>query len=69
MLYCLRILHDDNLLGKNITLRDINNKLSKIIIQLSSNQNQNNYEVPVGTYVKYFYTHYIYICICMFNYF
>lgn len=41
-------MYDDNLLGKRITLRDINDKMSKICMQLSSDQDK-NYEVPVGT--------------------
>lgn len=47
---CYRILHNDNLFEKNITLSDVNNnkKISEIRIQLSSSPNQ-NYEIPVGT--------------------
>lgn len=45
-----RILHNDDLFGKNITLSDVNNnkKISEIRIQLSSSPDR-NYEIPVGT--------------------
>ncbi|KAL5232676.1 hypothetical protein ACI65C_000086 [Semiaphis heraclei] len=49
----LRIFYSDNLSGKNITLRNTNNKLSDINnFQVSLNKNT-NHEIPVGTYDVY----------------
>ncbi|XP_026809644.1 peptide transporter family 1-like [Rhopalosiphum maidis] len=47
----LRILHD-NFFSQRITLKNTNNKLSEISFSLSTNQDQ-NYELPFGTYDIY----------------